>query len=471
MGRHWFSPRRRTTTVVAVTMFGIVPLATTGCGSTNRAEPGPAGAASPRSAAHAEGGSTAPAVHRSSDVLALLPDGPQKRRFILDCSGCHQLDASRMFADGAPRSEDEWRVIVQRMRQIGGASSASPLVSPDRDAAGTAAWLVEHLHAPPPPGAGVPVPEGAEITPFPFPHENDLPHDLAVEADGDVIVTGMFTHRMVRLDPSNGSWTDVPIPVGGANPRAIEIDAAGDWWVLLGGPGKIARYRAGDDEWDTWDIGMYGHSLRLDGHGRVWFNGHFTREPALIGWLDIASGRVRTVEIPYSPPPDIEHPMPYGLRASDDGTVWGTELWGGRIYEHDPGTRTTRVHKMPEPHSGPRRPGVDADGRLWIPEYAANRLTSYDPATAEFRSFEFPLPDVLPYVVDVDRRTGHVWVGTAAADVVYRFAPDSERFTAYPMPTEGALIRHLVIDEERGEVWAAYGAFPGAAPLIVRIRP
>jgi virginiamycin B lyase len=161
----------------------------------------------------------------------------------------------------------------------------------------------------------------------------------------------------------------------------------------------------------------------------------------------------------------------YGLRVGDDGRVWGTELRGGRLFEHEPASGTTVVHPMPEPDGAPRRPAIDGDGHVWIPEYAANRLTRFDSDTREFRSFPFPMADVLPYVAEVDRRTGTVWIGTAAADVVFSFDAAVEEFRAYPMPTEGALIRHLVVEEARGEVWAAYGAFPGIPPRIVRIRP
>ncbi|MFW6088739.1 MAG: hypothetical protein ACODAB_03230 [Gemmatimonadota bacterium] len=440
--------------------IGVVVLAMlAGCGGTTGA-----GAQTPRGQDDGAGA--------SSDVLALLPEGTEKQKFLMDCTGCHQFDAERAFPNGIPRSEADWRDVVARMLPMGGVGGASPLISPDRDPASTARWLAAHLDAPPSTTRAVPaVPAGAEITPFDFPFPQDLPHDVAVDADGRVIVTGMFTHQMVRLDPADGSWERFAIPVAGANPRAVEIDDAGDWWVLLGEPGKIARYRVADEAWDTWDIGMYGHSLRLDDAGRVWFNGHFTRHPTIIGWLDVASEEVTTVEIPNEPAPAADHPMPYGLRVGVDGRIWGTELRGGRLFSYDPASGRTTVHPMPDPHGGPRRPAVGADGRVWIPEFAGNRLTRFDPTTAEFRSFDFPISSVLPYVAEVDRRTGLVWVGTAAADLVFSFDPATEAFTAYPMPTRDALIRHLVVDEERGEVWAAYGAFPGIAPRIVRIRP
>ena len=41
---------------------------------------------------------------RSSAWLTLLPDGETKRKFILDCTGCHQFNESRALQNGAPRS-------------------------------------------------------------------------------------------------------------------------------------------------------------------------------------------------------------------------------------------------------------------------------------------------------------------------------------------------------------------------------
>jgi hypothetical protein len=49
---------------------------------------------------------------RSSDWLTLLPDGETKRKFILDCTGCHQFDEKIARIQGRPRSEAEWAAVV-----------------------------------------------------------------------------------------------------------------------------------------------------------------------------------------------------------------------------------------------------------------------------------------------------------------------------------------------------------------------
>src|SRR5687768_17199718 len=112
----------------------------------------------------------------SSAWLTLLPDGETKRKFILDCTGCHQFDEKIARIQGRPRSEAEWAAVVTRMLGYAGATTGFPVIAADRDAKATAAWLVRHLNgevqrANPPPAAR------AEITEFLLPDPKDLPHD------------------------------------------------------------------------------------------------------------------------------------------------------------------------------------------------------------------------------------------------------------------------------------------------------
>ena len=50
----------------------------------------------------------------------------------------------------------------------------------------------------------VPTAAKATITEYPMPEPQDLPHDVVVEPDGRVLVTGMFTHVLYRVDPAGG---------------------------------------------------------------------------------------------------------------------------------------------------------------------------------------------------------------------------------------------------------------------------
>jgi virginiamycin B lyase len=409
----------------------------------------------------------------SSALLSQLPDGEEKRRFILDCTGCHPFDHQTAGVGARLKTRGEWRERVAQMISFSGAESSFPIMSPGRAADSTSMWLSMHL-GPEPMWTDAPdldpLPDvdpaavRSLVTEYELPVPSDLPHDLMVDVDGRVVVTGMLSGSMYLLDPESGEFEAHEIPVAGGNPRAIDIDREGNWYVLLGNPRKLARRDRATEEWHDWNLAMYPHSIQLDGGGRLWFNGHFTRDPERIGYADTRTGEVVTIDVPVEAMPDGGRTIQYGLRTGPDGSVWTTQLVGGRLIRYEPGSGEFRLYDLPTPFSGPRRPDVDARGVVWIPEYANNRLARFDPATEAFQEFELPITDALPYVVRVDRRRDLVWIGTAAADALLRFDPAMEQFAVFPLPTHGALIRHIDIDEATGDVWAAYGASPARTP-------
>ncbi len=353
-----------------------------------------------------------------------------------------------------------------------GATTSFPVISADREPKATAAWLARHLG----PGEVRDVPPRgsakAEITEYLMPDPKDLPHDVAVESSGDVLVTGMFTHRLYRVNPTTGAMAEIPIPVDQANPRAIELDGQGRPWVVLGMPGKLATVGA-DSQWRSFDVGIYAHSLGVGRDGKVWYNGHFTHDPEILGSVDPKTGKVTTHEVP--PHPTLAAgpggPIPYELRVGPDGRVRMSELHGNRLAVLTPGTGKFQTFTLPTPHSGPRRFDLDAKGIVWIPAYSANRLVRLDPATGKFTEIDLPVPDAVPYVVRADPRDGSLWIGTAAADALLRYYPATEKFDVYPLPSRGALVRHLDVDPKSGAVWLAYGASPGIPARIARVMP
>jgi streptogramin lyase len=306
-----------------------------------------------------------------------------------------------------------------------------------------------------------------------MPTPGDLPHDLAVDSSGQVIIAGMFSHRMYRLNPVSGEMVQVEIPVPTANPRAVELGPAGDWFVLLGGPGQVARYSPATRRWSTWPIGMYPHSLGIGPDGRVWFNGHFSRDPELIGSLLPATGRIETAVVPRHPTLGSVPggPIPYELRVAPDGSIWGSELAGNRIFSYRPGSRRFETWTLPTPVSGPRRFDIDRRGVLWIPAYSAGKLVKFEPASGRFTEIDLPVADALPYVARVDHGRDVVWIGTAAADAVLRYDIRAGQFAVIALSSRGALVRHLAVDPRTHDLWLAYGASPSRiAARVARLR-
>lgn len=402
--------------------------------------------------------------------LTLLPDGEIKRRFILDCAGCHVFDARITREDGTPRSPEAWEAAVARMLSFAGAGTGFPIMAPERDAARTAEWLAAELgERAPEPAAQRIVPAGFVVVEYPLPRA-DLPHDLAIAHDGRIVVTGMLTGVLYTLDPATGDYTEIAIPVEDANPRAVEVAPDGAWWIVLGGPAKLARYDPASGAWGHWDVGVYAHEAAIDSSGRVWYNGHFTQSPEVLGVLDPATGATRTFEVPSPPAANGGSTISYGLRAAPDGTIWMTQLIGNRLVGLDPSTGAFTLHDLPTPHSGPRRLDVDARGDVWVPEFANDRLARFSPASGTFEEHVVPTHDALPYVARIDDARGVVWLGTAAGDLVARFEPTTGAWIEIPLPTESALVRHIAIDPRTGELWGAYAPFPVLSPKVFVIR-
>ena len=406
----------------------------------------------------------------ASAFLAGLPEGEEKRRFILDCTGCHVFDDSIAYPNGSVRSAQQWATDIARMLATTGPGTGFPIISSHPDPEPLGEWLEGHLSTfePRPLPSSSHMSTAVELTEYDVPQPLDLPHDLMVDQTGNVVVTGMFTHRMYELDPASGAWTTTDIPVEFANPRALEIDDQGRWWVLLGAPQQIAMYEPSGGNWEFHEIGMYPHSIMRGPEGLIWFNGHFSYEPELIASLDPTDGSIQHYEVPNEG--DAESTIPYGLRVDPAGIVWATQLRGNRLIRLDPSTGDLNTWTMPVSHSGPRRPDIGPDGMIWIPEYSGNAVTRFDPTTEEFTRYPFPAGDALPYVVRIDQERGTVWVGTAAGDVMASVDPATGAYQLYPLPTVGALIRHLDVDESTGDVWAAYGASPGIPGKILRVR-
>lgn len=408
----------------------------------------------------------APVPAPSNAYLNLLPDGPEKRAFILDCTGCHVFDGRVAFPQGVARTAESWRERIGSMHARFGRGSGFPIIADPADPDSLTQWLVRYLQRPPAPVAASP--RDARVTEYDIPVSSDLPHDLIVGPDGKVVITGMFSAQMYVLDPATGVFEREPIPVPQANPRATEVDPDDTWWVLLGAPNQLAR-RSSFGQWTMFDVGMYGHSIARDATG-AWVNGHFTGHPSVLVHVNATTGQQTRVELPSATPPGVS-PIPYEIRVGPDGRVWMSELHGGRVLAYDPRDGTHRAYEMPVPQGGPRRLDVARDGTVWIPLYAAGIVVALDPASGRTTTHTLPDRDALPYVLRVDEARDAVWIATGAADALYRLVRRTGAIERIALPSRGALVRHLDIDERNGDVWLAYGASPNTLPArIARVR-
>jgi len=245
--------------------------------------------------------------------------------------------------------------------------------------------------------------------------------------------------------------------------------------------------------------GLYPHTLRFDGRGRVWYTLAVSNQVAM---LDPATGERRTYLLPTRTWKESlavravpwflwlgryvdldpqragdgpELPIPYGIDIAPDGGVWFSQLNAHRIGRLDPESGDIRV--IDTPFSAPRRLRFDSRGNLWIPGFSSGVLARFDPRTGEFHTWELPIEprgSETPYALNVDRRTDTVWICGTESDTLMRFDPATEHFTIYPLPTRVTYTREIDFDAQ-GAIWTSNSNLPawqieGAAPKLIRLE-
>jgi len=410
----------------------------------------------------------------SAHWLSLLPEGEMKREFLLNCASCHEIGHSRVLRDGKPRTSADWLDAIAMMRAI----DVYGLTPPDFDDGRYAEWLARYLDAaaiaglrPAMLATGAAL--DARITEYPVPKTPSLPHDIAVGPNGRVWVTAFYNNVVWALDPATGKTQSYPVndkPEVMGQVRALTFDRTGMLWVLLGGTESAVRLDPASGAIETFHVGMYPHSIEVDSKGRLWFNDYISPVER-IGSIDPVSGGLDLFKIPSAGLTAAQGlPLLYGLQIDREDVVWGTMLAANKLFRFDSRSAEADLFDMPQPNSGPRRPGIGPDGAIWIPEFNTGMLTRFDPQTKVFTRHDLGMSTLGPYDVAVDQRSGEVWAAASLGSAMVRYDPATDRRETYPLPTEPAYPRHIAIDGATGDVWTTYSSMPDAEPKIVRIE-
>ncbi len=412
----------------------------------------------------------------SEQWLSLLPEGGMKREFILNCASCHEIESERILVDGKPRSLEQWAAAFAMMRAI----DQYNILPLDFDDAKYTAWLSDHLDAAAATSLTPAVPANPEqlatvrITEYPLPITTELPHDLVVGPRGRIWITAFFNDVIWALDPASGAidtYTVRPEAADGwGQARALIFDAAGTLWVILGGTHELVALDPQTRQFKTYNIGMYAHSLVLDGRGRVWFNDYFA-EKERIGVFDPATETIEHIELPSAGLTQEQGlPLPYGLQIDSAGRLYSTQMAANTIVMYDTNNANASMIMMPVDNSAPRRPAIGANDTLWVPEWNTGFLSGYDPHSGAFKRYKVGTSALGAYDAEYDRRSGHVWVTGALGSSMVVFDPADGTALEIPLPTNPGYTRHLAVDPQTGDLWSAYSSLPAARPKVVRIE-
>ncbi len=411
----------------------------------------------------------------SSYWLSLLPAGPMRQEFILNCGTCHGIAHSRITIAGAFRSQAAWHASIAMMRAL----DVYSVIPPDFDDSEYAAWLTEYFK----PSAATLIPQPRPpaddllkrivITEYELPQSDSLPHDLVIGPHGRVWITAFFHDQIWGLDPATGGYREIDIdddPELNAQARALAFAADGRLWVLNGETNAVLRLNIDTGEYETFDVQMYAHSLDLDTSGNVWVNDYFAKQER-IAQVNAQTGAVSILGVPRANRPASEGiPLPYGLQVDSNDRLYSTQLAANTLVVYDIRSGEAELFEMPVQNSGPRRPGLAPDGSLWIPEFNTGHITRFKAETGEFERVDLGLATMGAYDIEVDQQSGIVWTTGSLDSSLFRYDPASGRIDRIPLPTEPAYTRHLAIDPETGDVWSAYSPLPPATPRVVRVQ-
>ena len=294
--------------------------------------------------------------------------------------------------------------------------------------------------------------------------------DVRFDDDGNVWLTDRgYPHRLVKLDPRNGAFTDYVLPDPTNGIHEVTVDRDGIVWVpehrgvqpsgekrLLGFDPRTGRWEhliPMDPDGVVRSPSKWLQSLTIDSQGNIYVG--WIMGGALSKW-ERATGAVSVFPIP------MPGAVPYGVVADSRDNIW-IGLWNaGKVAKFDPATEQWTEFTPPTYPGHVRRPNVDSRDNVWFGIYAAGprpgKLVKLDQATGRMTEYVIPQQDAAPYDVAIDADDS-IW----AADVgpgsdgdrgasLWKFDPRTEAFTFYPKPQPAADSPKIQVTRE-GAVW------------------
>ena len=316
------------------------------------------------------------------------------------------------------------------------------------------------------------------LTEWEVPYPGSRPRDPAVAPDGRVWFCGQAGAYIAVLDPETGDFPRYD--TGGVLPHNLIVDADGQVWYTGNAAmdGGVARHIGRLDP-ATGDIEVFmlsderardPHTLVFDSQGDMWFTvqgGNF------IGKFWPETGESRLVESVRVEGRRGSSSRPYGIVVDSSDRPWIALFNTNAIATVDPETFELETFELPE-NALPRRIAITSDDIIWYGDWTRGTLGRLDPATGEVR--EFPLPsgeDSRPYGMLADD-SDRIWIVETGVqpNKFVGFDPMTEMmFSVVEIESGGGSVRHMYFDAETNSVWfGADSNTVGVAKLPPRRR-
>lgn len=438
------------------------------------------------------------ALRRATDLAAQLSNGEwllsmpgsaAQKRPLIECMSCHTLE--RIVR--SRHTEAQLLPILERMASYANNSTMAAVqvrkvnrafdAESFRKLAGYLAevnlsrhdtWPYELKTLPRPTGRAT----RALITEYDLPRRNIAPHDVLLDAKGQVWYADFVANLLGRMDPATGALKEYAYPLikpgfpTGA--LGMEPDRDGNWWFAPVFQSGLIKF---DIKTERFDI--YRLQAELDGDaaqqtmvaprmmqvdGKVWAN-EGSKQSVLR--LDLATRKFERIDPFKSAAAAPGSHFPYGLVTDAGNSLYFMDFAGESLVRVDAKTRATTIYPTPTPRSRPRRGMIDAKGRIWFAEYAANKVAMFDTKEEAFKEWEAPTPHTYPYDVILDRH-GEVWSGSMSTDRVLRLDPNSGKSVEYLLPRQ-TNVRRVTVDDRSKPATFWTGSNHGAS--IIKLTP
>ena len=287
----------------------------------------------------------------------------------------------------------------------------------DEAALGTALYIEYYLPEDAP-GEGVNAPEFAGLSGN-FVGRR-VGQDVRFDRHGNVWLTDRgYPHRLVKLDPRTGAFTDYVLPDPKNGIHEVNIDREGIIWVpehrgvqsqevkrLLGFDPTTERWEhliAMDPDNVVPNAHKWLQSLAIDSRGDIYVG--WIMGGALSKW-ERATGKVSVFPIP------MPGAVPYGVVPDHDDNIW-IGLWNaGKLAKFDTTTHQWTEFTPPTYPGHVRRPNVDSRNNVWFGIYAAGprpgKLVKLDQSTGADDRAHHP-------AAGTPRRTTWPWTPTTTS--------------------------------------------------------
>ncbi|HLT40664.1 MAG TPA: hypothetical protein VK034_30510 [Enhygromyxa sp.] len=163
------------------------------------------------------------------------------------------------------------------------------------------------------------------------------PYGGAVNAEGDLVVTGLNTDPAYHIDSETLVATNLGNPANNCK-YGMSLDQNGDLWVGHCFGEGVSYYSFATNQWTTLANagGTRVNGVQADRDGNVWGAGS---NPCRIVQIDVETKQYVNTNVPLP----VDCSSPWGVSVDVQGFVWIVDMGSSKAYKVDPDTHQTVV--------------------------------------------------------------------------------------------------------------------------------